>query len=61
MTLDLLSEPTHENLQWSHDLLKALLHSVPGGIVLSDEAGCIVHVNPQAEKLFGYSQDELLG
>jgi PAS domain S-box-containing protein len=61
ITLDLLSEPTHETLQSSHDLLKALLHSIPGGIVISDEAGCIVHANPQAEKLFGYSQDELLG
>lgn len=37
------------------------LETVPDAMTLSDGAGNIVLVNTKAEKLFGYSRDELLG
>ena len=38
-----------------------LLDFVPDAIVISNGCGAIVFVNAQAEKLFGYSRDELSG
>ncbi|HEX4864074.1 MAG TPA: PAS domain S-box protein, partial [Acidimicrobiales bacterium] len=38
-----------------------LLDSAPDGVVIIDEAGLIRLVNRQAEALFGYSRDELVG
>ena len=38
-----------------------LLESAPNGFVLVDEHGTIKLVNASAEKLFGYSREELLG
>ena len=38
-----------------------MFESVPEAVVISDENGCIVRVNAQVERLFGYSRDELRG
>lgn len=38
-----------------------LVEFAPDAIVLADQAGLIVLVNTQTEKLFGYQRDELLG
>ena len=45
----------------SRGLFEALFEYVPEAVVVSDETGCIVQVNAQVEKLFGYSRDELRG
>lgn len=39
----------------------AMVESSPDGMVLADEAGAILLVNAQVEKLFGYDRVELLG
>jgi PAS domain S-box-containing protein len=41
--------------------IRVLLESAPNGFVLVDERGTIKLVNESAEKLFGYSREELLG
>src|ERR1700722_990082 len=40
---------------------KALLDATPDAIVLVNQSRAIVLVNAQAEGLFGYGQDELIG
>jgi PAS domain S-box-containing protein len=39
----------------------SLLESVPDAMVIADEAGTIVHVNGNAERLFGWSLEEVVG
>jgi PAS domain S-box-containing protein len=40
---------------------REVVEASPTGLVMADRAGRIVLANPQAEKLFGYGHDELLG
>ena len=42
-------------------LFERLFESSPDGIVLTDRQGRIVRVNGQAESMFGYPREELLG
>jgi len=52
---------THEPILRSLELFEALFESVPEAVVFTDEQGCIVGMNAQVEKWFGYSHEELRG
>jgi PAS domain S-box-containing protein len=45
----------------NEEKFRLVVESVPTALVMVDEHGRIVLINPQTEKLFGYSRDELLG
>ena len=42
-------------------IFQRIFESAPDAIVVSDRDGRMVRVNAEAEKLFRYSQEELLG
>jgi PAS domain S-box-containing protein len=50
-----------DRLATQQSTTRALIESAPTGIVVVDEQGHIKLVNASAEKLFGYSRNELLG
>jgi PAS domain S-box-containing protein len=43
------------------DLYKAFFDCAPDATLVADSQGCIVAINAQAEKLFGYRGEELVG
>ena len=43
------------------EALRGFVEAIPDALVVTDEAGRIVLVNSQTERLFGYSRDELIG
>ncbi len=45
----------------THALRCAILNSFPAAVIATDVAGSIVAANPAAERLLGYSREELLG
>ena len=45
----------------SDTLFEGLLEAAPDGIIITDAAGRIVMVNAEAEALFGYTRQELIG
>ncbi len=50
-----------ERLRKGERMFRGLLESAPDAIVITDQAGRIRLVNAQAERLFGYTRDELIG
>ena len=48
-------------LQQSEERYRCLIECAPDAMVIVNEQGDIVTTNAETEKLFGYSQDELLG
>jgi len=40
---------------------RLVVEAAPSAMIMADRAGTIVMVNAQAERMFGYSRDELLG
>jgi len=57
----LLQLPSPQALQTSKTYLRAIFDATPDAMLISDEEGIITMVNQQAERLLGYSSDELLG
>lgn len=49
------------NRDFSAEWLKLLVDSALDAVVTMDEAGRIVTFNPAAEKIFGYSKDQVIG
>lgn len=45
----------------SEDMLRTIIESAPNGILMTDQKGNILYINPQMEKMFGYDRAELLG
>jgi PAS domain-containing protein len=43
------------------DEFRLLFEAAPNGMIVADQAGAIVFVNAQTEKLFGYLRGELVG
>ena len=41
--------------------LRSILETVPDAMIVIDEAGCIISFSAAAERMFGYSEAELLG
>ncbi|HDG68480.1 MAG TPA: PAS domain S-box protein, partial [candidate division Zixibacteria bacterium] len=57
-----IEESEFENyLSKSRNVLSEVFNLSPAAIVVSDQDDRIVHLNPAAEEMFGYSQEELLG
>ena len=56
-----LSRERERVVRRSETRFRALLESAPDGIVIADRDGRIAMVNRQAELLFGYEREELLG
>ena len=48
-------------LQASNTKFQGILESAPDAVLVTDEDGAIILVNAQAEVMFGYSRQELLG
>ncbi|MCI5165117.1 MAG: PAS domain S-box protein [Candidatus Electrothrix sp. GM3_4] len=55
-----IEERTKE-LQEKESRLSAIVNSSPEGIITANEKGIIESVNPETEKLFGYTSKELIG
>lgn len=43
------------------DQFQILFEAAPNGVMAVDAAGCIIQLNAQIEKMFGYSRAELIG
>ncbi len=48
-------------LQLEHETFRLLVEAAPNGMVMVDQSGKIVLVNSQAETLFGYTREEMIG
>ncbi len=52
---------SHPPAGWSERMLWSLLETAPDAMVTINQAGTIVLVNSQTERLFGYRREEMLG
>ncbi len=56
-----MTDPARQSERPSSGLAEKLLEFAPDAIVVTNAGSLITEVNPQAERLFGYSRAELLG
>ena len=52
---------SEEKLSHQHNVLEAIFSSLPDAIILTDTTQHIVMANHAAEKMFGYTNTELVG
>lgn len=57
----LLQLPSPIALKTSETFIRAIFDATPDAMLISNEQGVITMVNRQAERLFGYQADELIG
>ncbi|MBS4056490.1 MAG: PAS domain S-box protein [Bacteroidales bacterium] len=50
-----------EALSKSAELFRATLYSIGDGVITTDNNGCITHINPVAQTLTGWTEDEAIG
>jgi two-component system sensor kinase FixL len=58
---DLMDQPASDQLPQAEAHLRSILATVPDAMVVIDEAGSILSFSAAAEKMFGYSEDEVVG
>jgi PAS domain S-box-containing protein len=61
VTMSQISNANDSLAPSGEDRFRLVIEASPSGMIMVDESGCIVLVNSQVEKLFGYSREELLG
>ena len=54
-------EPNRQLSSLTHELFRQVVEAAPNAMVMADREGLVVLVNVQAEKLFGYPRNELIG
>ncbi|MEX2175127.1 MAG: histidine kinase dimerization/phosphoacceptor domain -containing protein [Pirellulaceae bacterium] len=47
--------------RWAEERFRQVVEAAPNGMIMFDEAGRIVLLNAQVERLFGYSKGDLMG
>lgn len=57
----LLVDKLAKKADLSEEYFKQVIEAAPCGIIISSDVGIIEQVNPQAESLFGYTANEMLG
>ena len=61
LTLNYVFSSGRRQLQESQNRLKAVVEAAQDGVITADHRGRIESINPAVEKMFGYSQQELIG
>jgi PAS domain S-box-containing protein len=54
-------EQSQQELLQSKEKLSAVLNTIVDAIITTDEKGYILDVNPAAQRMFGYTEEELIG
>ncbi|WP_126455931.1 PAS domain S-box protein [Sulfuriflexus mobilis] len=59
--LETMVDERTAQLQGSENRQRAILNTIADGLITIDDKGLIERLNPAAEKMFGYTADELVG
>lgn len=57
----LLVDSLEKKVDLSEEYFKQVIEAAPCGIIITSDAGIIERINPQAESLFGYTMEEMIG
>jgi PAS domain S-box-containing protein len=58
---DMLKKQTEDALRDSEQHIQAIFHNAPDAVVVMDSNGIVTKWNPEAEKLFGWNEQEVKG